>query len=155
MIWVTGTKKREVKKIMTEEKKIEITKQYLNRYREQRTRVEWQKQKLDGLRTILNADEESDDLPNYIPDEAIKKEIGWDETEKKFKAESVELCKIYREIMDSLDLISTQEMREIVYEMYIHLLSIDGVAYIRQVHPKTISKKHRAALIELYDILNP
>lgn len=138
---------------MTEEKKIEIMKEFLSRYREQRTRVEWQKQKMSELRLILLGDENDDNGINFVPDDDIKEAIGWTETEKKYKAESVELCKIYREIMDMLDLLSTQEMREIIHEMYIHLMSIDGVAYTRQVHPKTISKKHRQALIELYDML--
>lgn len=138
---------------MTEEKKIEITKEYLTRYREQHTRIEWQKQKLDGLKAILSGAEEGDETIPYLTNADIKKEIGWDETEKKIKDESVELCKIYRELMDKLDLISTQEMREIVYELYIHLMSIDGVAYVKEMHPKTIRKKHRQALLELYDIL--
>ena len=138
---------------MTEEKKIEITKEYLTRYREQHTRVEWQKKKMNELKAILSDDENDDDVINFTPDDDIKEAIGWTDTGKKYKAESIELCKIYREIMDKLDLLSTQEMREIVYEMYIHMMSIDGVAYLRQVHPKTISKKHRAALIELYDVL--
>ena len=138
---------------MNDEIKIEIMKEYLNQYREQHTRVEWQQKKMDELKMILSGDENNDDGITFVPDEDIKEAIGWTDTEKKYRAESVELCKIYREIMDKLDLLSTQEMREIIYEMYIHLMSIDGVAYIRQVHPKTISKKHRAALIELYDML--
>lgn len=135
----------------TEEEKIEIVKEFLNRYRNQHTRVEWQKKKMNELKAILSGYEKDDDAINFMPDEEMKEAIGWTDTEKKYKAESIELYKIYREIMNALDSLTVQEQREVLYEKYIHLMSIDGIAYKKMIHPKTVGRKHRTALLAFYD----
>lgn len=125
---------------MNEEKKIEIVKQFLNRYGDQKVKVEWQKKKLDGMVELLNKDENPDEV----------KEIR-----HRCAVENATLCKLYKEITDALDMIQMQDQRDILYDVYIELMTIDNAASKNLIHPKTAGRRHRMALIELYDILNP
>ena len=134
---------------MNEEKKIEIVKEFLNRYGEQKIKTEWQNKKLNGLSMLLLGSENADETV----DDKTKLYAGWEAAEKKYVTETVKLCQLYTEITDALDMIDTQEERDILYGKYIELHTLDEVANLMLQHPKTVSRKHKTALLQLYDII--
>lgn len=127
---------------MTEDMKIEKMKEILSQYATQHAHVEWQRKKLDGLKKIIT-DDETEPEDDYLYS-SIKGE---------YESEKDKLCDIYTEIMDMIDLVPDIEQREILFSIYIDLYTQDEVAYRRQVHVKTIGRKHRSALITMYDAL--
>lgn len=138
---------------MTDEEKKTRAMQYLNRYREQSTRVTWQKQKIEGLKKILTGNKNDEGSDEITAAEDIKAAIGWDTEQEKLKAESVKACTLYREIMDALDKLPEQDERTILYLLYLEDMTQDAAACREMVHPKTIARKHRRALMNLYDII--
>lgn len=136
---------------MTDEQKKARAIQFLSRYKEQNARVEWQKQKIEGLRKIITDDENDEGSDEITPAEDIKAAIGWDAEKEKLKAEKAKACSLYREIMDALDKLPAADEREILFRIYLEDMTQDGVACRELVHPKTIARKHRRGLIRLYD----
>ena len=135
---------------MTEEKKIEEMKQYLSRYAAQQARVDWQKKKIEGLKMIMMDGKSEDDDTEFTPAE----DIGYDTAQKKLTAEKVELCKIYSEITEQFDALPTQEMRDVLYGLYIDLDTQEDFSRRSLVHVKTVCRRHRQALVALYDIMH-
>lgn len=136
---------------MTEEKKIEIMKQYLSRYATQQARVDWAKRKIEGLKMIMMDGKSKDDDTELEPAE----DIGYAAAKEKLDAEKIKLCKIYSEITGQFDLLPTQEMRDVLYGLYIDLDTQEDFARRSLVHQKTVCRRHRQALAALYDIINP
>lgn len=130
---------------MTDEEKKAYAQQFLERYRDQAQRVDWQEKKIDGLKSIIESNDNSDR-------EEIKQAINWQAEQAKLTAEQVKLCALYREITATLDSIP-DDQREILYSVYIELETQAEVATRLLVHPKTIARKHRRGLVALYEVI--
>ena len=135
---------------MTEEKKIEIMKEYLSRYAAQQSRVDWAKRKIEGLKMIMMDGKSEDDDTEF----SAAEDIGYAAAQKKLTAAKIELCKLYSEITDELDRLPTQEMRDVLYGLYIDLDTQEDFSRRSLVHVKTICRRHRQALVALYDIMH-
>lgn len=136
---------------MNEEKKIEIVKEFLTRYGDQQHRVDWAKRKIDGLKMIMADGEDSDDDTEI----ELKEDVGYSAAKEKFDAEKIKLCKLYSEITDSLDHLTAEDQRDILYGVYIDLYTQEDYARHACIHPKTVYRKHKQALLSLYDIIHP
>lgn len=136
---------------MTDEKKTEEMKQFLSRYGDQQHRVDWAKRKMDGLKMIMADGEDDPDDDSF----ATGVDIGYDAAKEKFDAEKIKLCKLYSEITDSLDHLTAEDQRDILYGVYIDLYTQEDYARHACIHPKTVYRKHKQALLSLYDIIHP
>lgn len=133
----------------SDDKKRQNAREFLQRYRDQEARIEWLERKIRGLKAITEDTEDTDSDTAKSIREALK----IDTEEAKLKAERITAAGIYQEIISALDSITDTRQRETLYKLYIDGLTQEDAARFLLVHPKTVTRWHRAALLELSEVI--
>ena len=144
-----------------EEKKADIAKDFLERYEHQEGVIAWQKQRLDDIIEMAiegspapqDVRVQSSKLSDPTADAAIRIADTTDKVEAKLKEERAVLIEIYEDITAALGLLDDHEERSLLYDIYIKHTDISCSQLAWDIHPRTAARRHRKALIDLFDVV--
>ncbi len=144
---------------LDDDHKIEISKKFLERYGRQKDRIDWQEQRIETMQEISvggspGADKvrvQTSNLSDMTADTAIRISEITDAAKSELREERARLVDLYAEITGALALLEPDD-RDLLYDVYIR--GMDVILSQRLVHPKTAQRRHKRALIALYDRLS-
>ncbi len=147
---------------MNDDEKIDVAKEFLRRYKRQENVIDWQKQRLNEMAEIAiesspapqDVRVQSSKLSDPTADAAVKIADVTNKIKAKLQEERAILIEMYEEITAALSLIEDPEEREILYDIYIKGATLTAAYLTWGIHPRTAARRHRRALISLYDRLS-
>lgn len=135
--------------LTSDDKKRTQAREFLQRYKDQEARIQWLERKIRGLKALTEDTEDTDNDTRTRIREALK----IDTEEAKLKAERITAAEIYQEIISALDHINDTNKRDTLLYMYIDGDTQEDAARRLLVHPKTVTRWHRAALLTLSEFI--
>ena len=146
---------------LDDNKKVSIAKEFLERYKRQEAVSRWQEERLKTVEDMVTIGSPSSEgervqasiISDPTADTAIKIIEIKEKAAGRLMEEQAHLIEIYSEITDALSLLQDESEREILYDIYIKGYMVAAAYKLWGIHPRTASRRHRQALIALYDAM--